>query len=49
MLHPTVQLLLLTFPGPMNISYMPGTLDMSADVYLGIHAHCLLLLPDFNL
>lgn len=47
MLHPTVQLLFLTFPGPMNTSYMPGTLEMSAEMYLGIHAQCPLLLPDF--
>jgi len=38
MLHPTVNLLFLTLQGPMNTSYMPGTLEMSAEMYLGIHA-----------
>jgi hypothetical protein len=47
MLHPTEQLLFLTFPGPMNTSYMPDTLEMSAEMYLGIHAYSPQLLPDF--
>jgi len=47
MLHPMVQLLFPTFPGPMTTSYMSGTVEMSAQMYLGIHAQCLLLLPDF--
>lgn len=38
MFHPTVELLFLTLSGPMNASYMPGTLEMSAEMYLGIRA-----------
>jgi len=38
MLHPTVKLLFLTLPGSMNTSYMPGTLEMSTEMCLGIHA-----------
>jgi hypothetical protein len=47
MLHPMVQLLFLTFSGPVNTSYMSGTVEMSTEMYLGIHAQCPLLLPDF--